>query len=180
MRLYLVQHGEAVAEEVDPARPLSTRGRTDVARIADFLAAGGVRVGRIMHSGKLRAEETAAILAAAVAPGSAPEAGAGLNPNDPPEAVAREAGAWDQDAMLVGHLPFMARLASRLVAGQGDAGMVAFRPGGVLCLERIDRERWTIAWMVRPELLPQSPGPSGARPRPSAAAALTDLPSSKA
>jgi phosphohistidine phosphatase len=139
MRLYLVQHGEALSEQEDPARPLSARGEADVARIAQFLAGGGVRVGRVLHSGKRRAEETAAILAAALAPGSAPAARAGLNPNDPTDGVAREAGAWDQDAMLVGHLPFMARLASRLVTGYDDAGVVEFRPGSMLCLERADR-----------------------------------------
>ena len=39
MRLLLVQHGEAVPEQVEPARPLSARGAADVARIAEFLAA---------------------------------------------------------------------------------------------------------------------------------------------
>ena len=52
-----------------------------------------VRVGRVLHSGKPRAEQTAKILAALLAPGSAPEARAGLAPNDPIEGVAREKGA---------------------------------------------------------------------------------------
>jgi phosphohistidine phosphatase len=156
MRLYLVQHGEAVPEAVDPARPLSSGGRADVARIGDFLAAGGLRVGRVMHSGKLRAERTAEVLAAALAPGHTPEARAGLDPKDPTEGVAREAAAWQDDVMLVGHLPFMARLASRLLAGREDAGVVRFEPGSVLCLERTDQRRWTIAWMLRPSLLRRS------------------------
>jgi phosphohistidine phosphatase len=150
--LYLVQHGEAVPAELDPARPLSAGGQADVARITGFLAAAGVRVGRVMHSGKRRAEQTAEILAGAL--GDTPEARAGLSPNDPTESVAREAAAWDQDVMLVGHLPFMARLVSRLVAGREDAGVAAFQPGSVVCLERTDQQRWTIAWMVRPDLLP--------------------------
>ena len=153
MRLYLVQHGEAVPAEVDPARPLSERGREDVEAMAAFLVQGGVRAERVWHSGKRRAEQTAAILAAALAPTVTPEARPGLNPNDPTDAVAREAAAWDRDVMLVGHLPFMARLASRLVAGREDAGVVAFAPGSVLCLERSDPQRWTILWMIPPELL---------------------------
>jgi phosphohistidine phosphatase len=163
MRLYLAQHGEAVQEEVDPARPLTTNGRADVARIANFLAEGGVRVGRVLHSGKPRAEQTAAILAALLAPGSAPEARARLNPNDPTEGIAQEVGAWDQDVMLVGHLPFMARLASRLVAGREDAPVVGFQPGSVLCLERGGRGRWTIVWMIGPELVVGNDRPSVAR-----------------
>jgi phosphohistidine phosphatase len=153
MRLYLVQHGEAVPEEVDPARPLSSGGHADVARIGDFLVAGRLRVGRIMHSGKRRAEQTAAILAAALAPDRTPVARAGLDPKDPTDGVAQEAAAWEDDVMLVGHLPFMARLASRLLAGRADAGVVAFEPGSVLCLERTEQQRWTIAWMLRPALL---------------------------
>jgi phosphohistidine phosphatase len=153
-----VQHGEAVPEGVDPARPLSPSGQADVARIASFLAAGGVRIGRIMHSGKQRAEQTAEILGAAL--GSAPEARAGLDPKDPTGSVAHEAAAWDQDVMLVGHLPFMAKLASRLAAGHEDAGVVAFQPGTIVCLERGEQQRWAIAWMIRPEVVP------AARPYP--------------
>jgi phosphohistidine phosphatase len=152
MRLYLVQHGDAVPEQEDPARPLSETGRSDVAKVARFLAAIGVHVSRVLHSGKRRAEETAAILGAAL--GGTPEARAGLNPKDPTGGVAGEAAAWDQDAMLVGHLPFMAKLASRLVAGREEAGMFAFQPGTIVCLERGDRPRWTIAWMIRPDMLP--------------------------
>ena len=55
--------------------------------------------------------------------------------------------------MLVGHLPFMAGLVSRLVAGREDAGLVAFEPGSVVCLQRTDEHAWTIAWMLRPRLL---------------------------
>jgi phosphohistidine phosphatase len=107
----------------------------------------------VWHSGKRRAEQTAEVLAAALAPGM-PVARAGLDPKDPADRVAQEAAAWEDDVMLVGHLPFMARLAGRLVAGGEDAG-VAFTPGSVLCLER-DQHRWTIAWMLRPELLRRS------------------------
>lgn len=156
MRLYLVQHGEAVPEEVDPARPLSEVGRSAVADVARFLAAGGLRVTQVLHSGKLRAELTAALLAEAVAPGRTPAARSGLDPRDPTDGIAREVAAWEDDAMLVGHLPFMARLASRLVAGREDAGLVAFQPGTIVCLERTEHQRWTIAWMVRPELVADS------------------------
>ena len=156
MRLYLVQHGEAVPADVDPTRPLGDRGRTDVRRMATFLAQGGVCADRVWHSGKRRAEQTAAILTAALPPGPAPMARAGLDPRDPTAGVAREGAAWEEHVLLVGHLPFMARLASRLVAGRDDAGVVGFEPGSVLCLERTDRQRWTIACMLRPELLRHS------------------------
>ncbi len=65
--------------------------------------------------------------------------------------------------MVVGHLPFMGRLVSHLVAGSEDADVVAFQPGTVACLERADGEDaedgedgegdWAVAWMVWPGLL---------------------------
>ena len=39
MRLFLVQHGNALPEDVDPERGLSERGKQDVANVAAFLAA---------------------------------------------------------------------------------------------------------------------------------------------
>jgi phosphohistidine phosphatase len=153
MRVYLVQHGDAIPEEVDPARPLSDVGRSEVAAVARFLAAGGLRVAQVLHSGKLRAEQTALLLAEAVAPGRTPAARAGLDPKDPTSGIACAAAAWHQDVMLVGHLPFMAKLAGHLVTGREDAGVVAYQPGTVVCLERGDREHWSIAWMIRPELI---------------------------
>jgi phosphohistidine phosphatase len=153
MRIYLVQHGEAVPAEVDPERPLSQAGEADVRRLAAFLRRSGVGVARILHSGKRRAQQTAELLAAALEPNVEPEARAGLSPNDSTASVAQEAAGWEQDTMLIGHLPFMARLANRLIVGREDAGLVAFRPGSVLCLERTEQRAWTIAWMLRPELL---------------------------
>ena len=38
MHLYLVQHGLAQPKDENPERPLSDRGRTDVGRMASFLA----------------------------------------------------------------------------------------------------------------------------------------------
>jgi phosphohistidine phosphatase len=151
MRLYLVQHGEALAAEVDPARPLSAAGAADVRRMAAFLAEAGVGVAAVWHSGKLRAEQTAEILAAALTPGRSSEARAGLDPKDPTEDIARTLVARDQDLMVVGHLPFLAKLASRLVTGSDEPGVVALRPGAVLGLERAERERWTMVWMATPD-----------------------------
>ena len=34
-----------------------------------------------------------------------------------------------------------------------DIGVVSFTPGTVVCLERDGNDIWSVAWMVRPELL---------------------------
>lgn len=153
MKLYLVQHGEALAKEVDPERPLSDRGRQDTERLADFLAARGLRVSRVWHSGKTRARQTAELLAANVAPGVEAETRPGLAPNDPADVFAETLAAWREDAMVVGHLPFMARLVTRLVTRSDDGRTVAYLPGSLVCLERDEEGSWAIAWMLRPELM---------------------------
>ena len=153
MRLYLVQHGEALSKEVDSDRPLSDHGRRDIEGLAGFLANRDVRVSQVWHSGKTRARQTAELLAAAVAPGMKIEARAGLAPNDPIEDFAGKLATWREDAMVVGHLPFMARLVTRLVAKNDDGATVAYLPGSLVCLERDEDGTWAIAWMLRPELV---------------------------
>ncbi len=153
MRVYLVQHGEAQSEAVSAERELTPRGRSDVERVAAFLAATGVRVARVQHSGKTRARQTAELLAARLAPGSAPEALAGLAPNDPVEPIAELLRGSSADTLIAGHQPFMGRLVALLVAGRAEPPVVDYRPGSVACLERDAGNRWTLAWMVRPELL---------------------------
>ncbi len=153
MRVYLVQHADAVPAEDNPDRPLSDKGRTDVQRVASFLARS-VRVGRVVHSPKTRARDTAVLLAQVLGPGGAvEEAVSGLAPNDATDGLAEAIAGWSEDVIVVGHLPFMGRLASRLVAGSEEANVAAFQPGTVVCLERADDGGWTLAWMVRPELL---------------------------
>jgi phosphohistidine phosphatase len=152
MRLYLVQHGDAVSEQSDPERPLSAAGRREVEAVARLLAGAGVHVARVVHSGKLRAQQTAELLAAVLAPGMVPETMTGLNPNDPIEPVARTIAEWTSDVMLVGHLPFMGKLVARLVAGDERKPVAAFVPGTVVCLEQGETSRWAVTWMVRPEI----------------------------
>ena len=63
MNIYLVRHGEAVSEKLDPKRPLTSSGREEVQRIGRLAAAKNVKVSAIFHSGILRAKQTAEILA---------------------------------------------------------------------------------------------------------------------
>jgi len=158
MRLYLMQHGSAVPKETDPDRPLSEKGRADVRRLAAFLRRTGVRVDQVLHSGKTRAEQTAALLAEALLPAGQPQARAGLDPNDPLEILTPELAYWTADTMLVGHLPFLGRLASLLLAKDPDRPLLAFQPGSLACLEKDADAHWTLRWMLRPELLGEPHG----------------------
>ncbi len=153
MKLYLTQHGEACSKEHNPKRPLTSKGVDDIENIAQFLKQADVRVKRIVHSGKLRAEQTAGHLAKQFAGNIEPQMTGIINPNDSPEVFVRKNGHWQDNTLIVSHLPFLARLVSYLVSGEEERLMVAFEPGSVVCLERIKDEQWVINWMIRPGLL---------------------------
>jgi len=153
MRIYLTQHGEALAKDVDRERPLSEQGRADVQRLAEYLRDTGVRVEQIWHSGKTRAEQTAALLAEAILPDGRPEARPGLGPNDLVEPLASVIRTWSSDLALVGHLPFLRHLACLLLDSEPDPATLAFEPGSMACLERDAAGQWALLWMLRPEQL---------------------------
>ena len=150
MHLYLVQHGEATPETEDPARPLTARGREEVRRVAARAATLGIRVAEIRHSGKLRARQTAEILAAPLAPLRGICEGDDLAPDDDPETAKAEIESAGEPLMLVGHLPHLSRLASLLVLGDPGREIIRFRNGAVVCLIAVEG-RWLVQWVLTPE-----------------------------
>lgn len=155
MKLYLVQHGEAVPKSEDPKRPLSEQGREDVSRVAAFAQSAGLRVHQIRHSGKRRAKETAAILAEHLEPVQGIVSLPGLAPKDDVRPVAELLNRESRSLMFVGHRPFMDRLAGLLVAGDRRRAVVRFQQGGIVCLERDPKSwTWSVLWAVTPDLIP--------------------------
>jgi phosphohistidine phosphatase len=149
-----MQHGLAVPESEDPARPLSAAGRAEVEQVVARAAALGVTVGRVVHSGKARAEQTAEIVAKGLR-ATAVERHPGLAPNDAVGPVA----AWlrgepDSDRLtVVGHLPFLDRLVGLLVAGDEASSVVAFRNAGLVRLVQTEgAPHLAISWVLVPEI----------------------------
>ncbi len=138
---------------MNPQRPLTEQGMRDVQRIAGALKQAGVEVKRVIHSGKLRARQTAEIIAIELAPELPLETSDLINPNDSPGGFDLQSNNCNTDTMIVGHLPFMAKLVSRLLTGDDDVTPVAYQPGSVVCLELTADNNWHINWMLRPELL---------------------------
>lgn len=153
MRLYLVQHGEFEAKEVNPERPLTEKGISDVNKIAAFLKETNFKIDTIFHSGERRAQETAKIIVDVVNPQCNIARRDGLSPNDLIEPIVKEIAERKEDLMIVGHLPFLAKLASRLLIGQEEKATVKFCQGGVVCLEKIKGDSWQISWFIIPQLL---------------------------
>jgi len=148
MTLFFVQHGLAVAKEINPDRPLSEEGRQETASVSAHLRNAGVSVRRIYHSGKTRAEETAQILTGQIGDGKTYQL-SGMGPNDD---VKEFAATLDEDgAMYVGHLPHMEKLVSYLVTGDENAGAVKFSNSGVVCIEK-DSAGFQVIWYLTPSI----------------------------
>ena len=158
MRLYLVRHGMAKSKDEHPDRPLTDQGHKDVDRMASFLARAGIRVTRVVHSEILRAQQTALAFSKVIGPGMIVEEMRDLMPMSRLDALVAAASHWPDDTMVCGHDPFMSRIASYFTCGDADAGVFAFDPGAVACLERdpiiTDQGgHWSLMWHVSPVLL---------------------------
>lgn len=154
MRLLIARHGQAVSKMENPDRPLSDDGRAEVKRVAGFLAEGGISTSRILHSGKARAAETAAIYADVIGGQCDIEEVTGLKPNDNPREITQKIHAMDTDLLIAGHLPHLGRLASLLLSGDDSGAMIAVPTASVICLERGHRsDEWYLLWMIDPALL---------------------------
>jgi phosphohistidine phosphatase len=60
--------------------------------------------------------------------------------------------------MLVGHLPFLSRLASLLMVSNTEAGIIRFQQAGIVCLAQVDG-KWAVNWVMPPELLDRKDRP---------------------
>jgi phosphohistidine phosphatase len=147
----LVQHGEAKPETEDPERPLSDRGQEEVRRVADRAAALRLQVAEICHSGKLRARQTAEILAAALAPSHGLREMEGLAPADAPGKARGEIESGREPLMVVGHLPHLRRLVSLLLVEDPEREIVQFRNSAIVCLVK-GQGGWLLQWVLTPEL----------------------------
>ena len=154
MQLYLVQHGASKSDSEDPQRSLTDDGRQTVEQMADLLSSLGLALGFIEHSDKLRARQTAEILAARLRPREVTKPVAGMAPNDYVEPMRDRLQTESNNLMLVGHLPYLSRLVAMLLGVRKDHTVVEFRMGGVVRLDRNESGAWVVRWAITPELLP--------------------------
>jgi len=158
MRLYLVQHAQSKSEEEDPARPLSPEGQATAERMAKLFASLQPKVTALWHSDKLRARQTAEAFAQRIQETEKLRQEPGLAPLDDVEPVAVRFQQQAEDLMIVGHLPHLSRLASRLLVNDAERNVIQFQMAGIVCLGRDESGHWTVLWMVPPELAAQITG----------------------
>ena len=153
MKLYLAQHAKAASKEADPQRGLTEEGRREVQKISEFVRPLNICVDYLWDSGKKRSVQTAELLAEVVKIKDSHTTRKGLEPNDDVTQLKDELVSIQRDVMIVGHLPFLGKLASLLLSGRESCDTVAFRQGCIVCLSHPEPDQWQIDWMVTPELL---------------------------
>ena len=152
IRLYLVRHAEPKSKEEDPERPLSEKGFQEIGKVASYLSQLNIGVDAILHSGKLRAKQTAEVLSEGLTPPAGVSETDGLAPQNDPAIWTGRLKEMTDDIMLVGHLPHLERLTSLLLCGDRDKKIVAFGMGAVVCLKRDDNGEWSLQWISTPEM----------------------------
>ncbi|MEO8570733.1 MAG: histidine phosphatase family protein [Chloroflexota bacterium] len=154
--LHFLRHAHAGNPETwdgpDERRPLSTKGEKQAERLGAFLSGIGFRPDAVITSPKLRAAQTAEIVARQleVAVATDPRLADGLD-LDGVEAILRDAGDPIQP-VLVGHDPDFSELVGELLGWTG----IEMKKGAIV---RVDIERplapgeGSLAWLVTPDFL---------------------------
>ena len=124
-----------------------------MSRIATFVQKINVKVSLILHSEKDRAKQTAQMLADYLKPEKGISETESLAPMDDPDIWIKRINGMNEDIMLVGHLPYLAKLTGVLLCGNTEKTCIDFKMGGVVCCRRFDDGRWAVAWMIVPEMV---------------------------
>lgn len=156
MKLYLVQHGNSLSKEEDPDRHLSKQGINDIENLSIFLKNKKIKVKNIFHSKKERAIQTAQLLYDALKSENEKVnilAIDNLNPNDQIEPLITKIKTWNEDNLIVGHLPYLSKLIGSLVTKDENKIITNYCQGTISCLELGESNNWEISWMLKPFLL---------------------------
>lgn len=147
-RLFLVRHAKAEPSSVgrdDYARQLTDRGRADAKRVAKALAARHFLPDLLIHSGAVRAKQTAEIFAAAWQDKVALEEDVRLYDASLATLLdrLRALGHARQRVGLVGHNPGLGELATELARSGAERHRVAQKyPTGAVAVLDFPIQRW--------------------------------------
>lgn len=125
-----------MAGESDAERALTAEGQRKVAQIARGLKELEVQPDLVLSSPLRRADETARLLAAGIAPGLSVQHLEELAPGGSPAQVVTGLGAHRgcRAILLVGHEPNMGYLAAQLLTGSATLVALPFKKGAVAAL----------------------------------------------
>ena len=157
MEIYLIQHGEAYAEDQDPERSLTPGGEDQIRSSGKALRKLGVDVDLIISSPKKRARQTAEIVAEEL---DYPKEGIEVTKDLEPLAPSEDAIGYlkqFQDrgkVLLAGHLPSLGEIASNLMS-EGTPVAIHFEMGGVcrIDVEALPTHKGDLRWILPPTQL---------------------------
>ncbi|MCP4188228.1 MAG: phosphohistidine phosphatase SixA [Gammaproteobacteria bacterium] len=152
MKVYLVQHGVNRPENEDPQKGLTDQAMLDAEKLGAFIGQMNHQYEAVFHSDKKRAQQTAQILGKHLKHTLGVHETDCLGPKDDIDVWANRILCSDGDPVLVGHLPFLNKLASRLVTGDENKQIVDFKNGSMLCLEE-DHEKFSVKWAITPDMI---------------------------
>jgi phosphohistidine phosphatase len=163
MTLYLLRHGIAVDLGArgfidDRERPLTSEGKRKMKRVASGMKTLGVEFDLLLSSPYIRARQTAEIVATVLRTKKRLRYSDHLASDGDPAELIRHLKRDHRAArsiMLVGHEPYLSRLASLLVSGQPDLPLT-LKKGGLckLALERLRHGQCaTLEWLLAPRIL---------------------------
>jgi phosphohistidine phosphatase len=147
MNVYLVRHGMALDNPIDRDRTLSKVGFSQVDSLVNFAKEKRVTFDEIYHSGLVRAAQTCKIIQETLAPDLAIQKTDHLEPNSDPSIWGGRIMEKDNSIMLVGHLPFMSKLANHLL---GSGKYVEFQTANMASLIKNEKGDWVLEWMLKP------------------------------
>jgi phosphohistidine phosphatase len=152
MQHYIIRHAHAVDLVPDHARTLSSKGRSQVARLAEFLSHGGdFTPDEIWHSPLVRARETAMLLAGPLKLTQVVKEAPGLLPDSDPHVMAAALLESGRSIAVVGHEPHLGALASLLVTGRMARPVVVMNTCAALAVDG-GGSFWQVRWHLLPEL----------------------------
>lgn len=152
MKLYLVRHGEAYSNEERFERPLNPRGQNEVLQLGNFLKSENCDVSHILHSEKLRSIETAEIIAKVLGLTSKLQLLPSLDPDEDVFRLIGDLHEFNENIMMVGHLPNIALLSSFMLNGNISQPSISFLTATAACFEE-QNQLWRLLWTVDPAQL---------------------------
>lgn len=153
MQLYLIRHAHAVTAEENPLRPLSERGRGQVAQLVTyFRRSGNFLPGEVWYSQLVRSRETASLLTVGLDLSVSLLECPDLEPEADPRRVMARITCATQSLAIVGHEPHLGALAALLLEGSSPLEPFTFKKGAVLALTNRPKPWWPL-WHISPDQL---------------------------
>lgn len=160
MQIYLIRHGEAVAQgeqgvTQDADRPLTEFGRVQIGRLAHSFITKGHRVGRLLTSPLVRAKETTDLLAPVwTLPPDDVIVTEALSAGRPRGKMVKAIRKYRADTLgLVGHEPDLSALTAWLIGSK--KAQISLDKGGVARVDvagdEIEKGCGTLTWLLSPE-----------------------------